>query len=143
MSTNDSGVLPLPQWFKDEMAAQEAAEKHAYWLECFERRVGRMWPRDVGADFDERYEEKLEMIRKRDDAPEGIIDVANQVKKIADDETLPDCIRSRALAAIDYLVNGLGAIPDCIPGGFEDDMFILTHTLETLSEWIPSWRKER
>jgi len=29
------------------------------------------------------------------------------------------------------------------PGGFEDDMFILTHTLETLSEEISFWRKGR
>jgi len=125
----DSIVLELPQWFKDEMAAQEKAEQQRQWLDLYERH--RMINSGQEEEILAKIPGKIQKITAMEDAPKGIVALAKKVtravKKVWKKDYGRYAVVSIGVGALSYLISPVDCIPDFIPGaGLLDDMFILT-----------------
>jgi uncharacterized membrane protein YkvA (DUF1232 family) len=132
-------VLKTPKWFKDEMKAQEEAEKQAGWLRSFDRFQAHASDPNTEKRIRQEIEGKLEETEKREDAPEGVVALAKKLMRIV--RRKKDPARSHipyyALAALLYFIVPMDAVPDFIPGGgLVDDAFILKYAWDQVSEFL-------
>jgi len=132
----DSSILPLPKWFKDEMAREKEREQQENWKKAFEIHEAR-----ASTNLDRALRDAPQKIREvasRDDAPEGLLQTAKKILKAVKMHAKANtCILVVGVAALTYLISPIDSIPDFIPGvGLMDDAFLLAAAWERITHWF-------